>query len=161
VECGADVDLQVPLALPIVDFTISNATMKRAIDVAAAIIRRENSVFVTRRGPNEKMATLWEFPGGKLEANESPQDCIVRELAEELSILASAGKVLLESSHDYPDVTVNLIAVEVEMLGDQFELTVHDEAKWVEIGALLELNLAPADIPIAEALMPRLEVAGD
>lgn len=135
--------------------------MKRTIDVAAAIIRRENSVFVTRRGPNEKMASLWEFPGGKLEANETPQQCIVRELAEELSILASAGKVLIESIHDYPDITVNLIGVEVEMLGDQFELTVHDEAKWVEIDALFELNFAPADIPIVEALKARREVTGD
>ena len=142
-------------------FAISNIAMKRAVDVAAAVIRRQSSVFLTRRGPNEKMATLWEFPGGKLEASETPQECIVRELAEELSILASAGNVLLESIHDYPDMTVNLIAVEVEMIGEQFELSVHDEAKWVEIDALLELNLAPADIPIAEALMARREVAGD
>lgn len=130
--------------------------MKRVINVAAAIIQRGDAVFVARRGPDQKMPSLWEFPGGKLEQDETPQECIVRELAEELSIAVSAGCILGESQHDYPEVSINLIAVETYMLGDKFELTVHDDARWVKLEALLHLDLAPADIPIARELVKSL-----
>lgn len=132
--------------------------MKRVIDVAAAIIWKDDLVFVARRGPNQKMAAFWEFPGGKIESSESPQQCIERELAEELSMSAVAGKVLLHSLHEYPDFTVNLIAVEVVLTDDEFELTVHDQWDWVSAESLLDLRLAPADIPIAKALVQRAQL---
>lgn len=134
--------------------------MKRVIDVAAAIIWKDRHVFVARRGPNQKMAAFWEFPGGKIESGESPQQCIVRELAEELSMSAVAGDVLLHSLHEYPDFTVNLVAVEVVLVDDEFELMVHDQSDWVSVEGLLDLHLAPADIPIAKALIQRAQLVG-
>lgn len=134
--------------------------MAAHIDVAAAIIRKKDAIFVARRAPNQKMAGLWEFPGGKIETGETPQCCVVRELTEELSMTTAAGAIIATNTHRYEELSVNLIAVEVQMLKDQFTLTVHDRADWVPLNRLLELDLAPADIPIAEKVIAVSEQTG-
>lgn len=125
-------------------------------DVAAAIAIRGNRVLVTRRAPGQKLAGVWEFPGGKLEAGETPQTCIVRELFEELSIACEADEVLTQNLHTYPGGAINLIAVRVRMASDDWQLSVHDEARWVSATELMDLDLAPADIPIAETVISTL-----
>lgn len=128
-------------------------------DVAAAVIIRGDRVFVTRRGSSEKMAGLWEFPGGKVEPGETVQACIERELAEELAIDCTAGEVLGSNLHRYDGGAINLIAIRVDMATDDWQLTVHDEARWVTGDELIALELAPADVPIAtkvRALLLRL-----
>lgn len=127
--------------------------MKPVVRVAAAIIEDGGRFLVARRGPTQKMAGLWEFPGGKIEADETPQQCIVRELAEELAIEATAGAVVAEHRHDYDDVCVHLIAVKIEAFSDGVEMSVHDQLDWVSLDHLLKRDLAPADIPIAEAII--------
>jgi 8-oxo-dGTP diphosphatase len=120
--------------------------------VAAAIVWRDGRVLVTRRGPGEHLQGRWEFPGGKLEHGESPQACIVRELAEELGVDVTAGAVVAESLFEYPGGAINLIAVRTEMAPQPIRLTVHDAFEWVTPRELLEIDLAPADIPIARDL---------
>ncbi|WP_231634715.1 (deoxy)nucleoside triphosphate pyrophosphohydrolase [Novosphingobium sp. KN65.2] len=126
--------------------------MKPAKDVAAAIIIHKGRVLVTRRAPGQEMAGLWEFPGGKMEPGETPQACIIRELSEELAIACEAGDVLTSNLHTYPGGAINLIAVRVRMITQTCQLSVHDEARWVDGSELLSLDLAPADIPVAEAV---------
>ena len=128
-----------------------------AHDVAAAIILRHGRVLGARRAPAQKMAGYWEFPGGKREPGESVQTCIVRELAEELAIDCVARQVLVTNLHIYPGGTINLIGVEVQMVSATWQLRVHDEARWVEGEELMNLQLAPADIPIAEFVRALLE----
>jgi 8-oxo-dGTP diphosphatase len=123
--------------------------------VAAAIALNEGRVLVTRRAPGEHLAGFWEFPGGKLEEGESPHTCIVRELREELNVAAEAGEIVAESVYEYPGGSINLIGIAVTLLSDELRLTVHDEADWVAPTALLSLNLAPADVAIAEELVRR------
>lgn len=125
-------------------------------DVAAAIAIQDNRVLVTRRAPGQKLAGVWEFPGGKLEADETPQACIVRELLEELSITCEAYEVLTQNLHSYPGGAINLIAVRVRIASDDWQLSVHDEARWVSATELMDLDLAPADIPIAETVISTL-----
>ncbi len=120
--------------------------------VAAAIVIRDETVLVTRRAPGQKMAGLWEFPGGKLEDGENVQACIVRELKEELGIACEAGEVLATSLHAYVGGAIELIGIRVQWTGGNMQLSVHDEARWVGSSALLALELAPADIPIAKAV---------
>lgn len=124
--------------------------MSQAREVAAAIIIRAGRVLVTRRAKGEKLAGMWEFPGGKVEKGETPQACITRELAEELSISCEAGEVLMTNTHIYPGGTIKLIAVRVSMSCESWDLTVHDRAEWATADDLLSIELAPADIPIAE-----------
>jgi 8-oxo-dGTP diphosphatase len=78
--------------------------------VAAAIVIKEGKVLVTRRGPGETLEGHWEFPGGKLECDERPQDCIVRELAEELGVSSIAGDVYAQSIYEYPGGAILLIS---------------------------------------------------
>ena len=123
--------------------------------VAAAIASQNGKVLVTRRAAGQKLAGFWEFPGGKLEPGEDVQTCIVRELEEELGVKSTAGEVITVSEYSYPGGAISLIAIEVSLHSSDFILTVHDEYAWKAPGELLELNLAPADIPIAKELIER------
>jgi 8-oxo-dGTP diphosphatase len=124
--------------------------MPKPQDIAAGIIIRGERVLVTRRAKGQKLEGKWEFPGGKLEPGESPQACIVRELDEELGVSVEAGPVLTSAIYSYPGGVINLIAVEVRAACEDLRLTVHDAAEWVTTAELMKLELAPADIPIAE-----------
>jgi 8-oxo-dGTP diphosphatase len=121
-------------------------------EVAAAIAISEGKVLVTRRAAGQKLAGYWEFPGGKLEPGEDVQTCIVREIQEELGVSSTAGEVLAISDYSYPGGAISLIAIEVSLHSSNLTLTVHDKYAWVAPGELLNLNLAPADIPIAKEL---------
>lgn len=125
--------------------------------VAAAIILKQGHVLVTRRALGQKLAGFWEFPGGKLEPGETLGACIERELAEELGIDGEAGEVIATNVHIYPAGAIELIAIHVRIATESFKLAVHDEARWVTGGELLSLELAPADVPIADTVCALLE----
>lgn len=124
-----------------------------ANQVAAAVVYRNGNILITRRAPNEKLAGMWEFPGGKLAPGETPQSCIVRELREELGVESDAGEILTTSVFTYPGGTIELIAVTVSLRSTVLTLHVHDRAEWVTPPDLLGYELAPADIPIAEEII--------
>ena len=121
--------------------------------VTAGVIINKDRVLLTRRAPEEKFAGGWEFPGGKIEDCETPEECLARELKEELSINVSVDKFCTEVTHDYGDVIINLIAYYCTMTGGEIQISVHDKYKWVKIIDLLKFNLLPADIPIAKKVM--------
>lgn len=124
-----------------------------ASQVAAAVICQEGMVLITRRAPGEKLAGMWEFPGGKLEPGETPQTCVVRELREELGVESVASEILTTSVFTYPGGAIELIAVTVALRSVVLTLQVHDKAEWVKPRDLLDYELAPADIPIAEEII--------
>jgi 8-oxo-dGTP diphosphatase len=125
--------------------------------VTAAIIIEAPNVLITRRAPTEKLAGYWEFPGGKLEYGETLQKCLERELFEELGIQTAVSAVLAESIYHYDGGSIRLIGLETKILEGDIQLTVHDAAEWVHLEKLLELKLAPADIPIAEIIIQRIQ----
>jgi 8-oxo-dGTP diphosphatase len=88
--------------------------MNREKVVTAGIIQKEGCVLLARRGPGEKLAGLWEFPGGKVESGEAPEQSLARELFEELGIVARIGKTVGESSHQYEHGSFRLIAFLVD-----------------------------------------------
>lgn len=126
--------------------------MHEITDVTAAVITRAGRVLLVRRGPGERLAGYWEFPGGKIRPGETPQACLERELAEELGLSAEAGEVLAVSEHRYEHATIRLIAMRARVGGGDPELTCHDRAEWVAPGDLERYPLAPADVPIAARL---------
>lgn len=79
-----------------------------AIEVAAGLVFREGKVLITQRPADGHLGGLWEFPGGKREANESFEECLRRELMEELGIEVEVGELIEQITHDYPDKTVDL-----------------------------------------------------
>jgi len=122
--------------------------MKSPIDVAAAIILKDNKVFAARRRQGLHLAGFWEFPGGKVERGETAQDCLVRELKEELEITVRVQFCVGESVYDYGDKIIRLLAYQVEYLSGDFKLSDHDESTWLSIDKLPTLVWAPADAPL-------------
>ncbi|PWV46442.1 8-oxo-dGTP diphosphatase [Chitinophaga sp. S165] len=90
----------------------------------------------------------WEFPGGKKNEHESEEDCLRRELKEELNISIRIKQRFTSNIHHYNDISINLIAYIVIYTGGQIHLKEHEDARWFKKEELLDLNWAPADIPI-------------
>lgn len=120
------------------------------IDVTCAIIRNdEGMVLSVRRGPGMDNAGKWEFPGGKIRANETDEDCIIREIREELSIEIIIGRKLDEVVHDYGNKAIRLIPFICDTLASKPCLIEHDAYKWMAPDKLVTLDLTAADIPVA------------
>lgn len=123
------------------------------IRVAAAVIQDRGRVFIARRAPGKRQAGLWEFPGGKLEDGESPAQCLVRELREELGLEIEPGQELQRVVHEYEFGRIELVAVLCRCVkAEVVSSTDHDVWEWVMPEQLNNYPLAPADIPIAKAL---------
>lgn len=127
-------------------------------EVTAAIIMRNGKVFIARRAPKEKFAGGWEFPGGKMEAQETPENCLRRELFEELGIETIVGEFFVESIYSYPQGEIRLLAYFVKLVSEKFTMYVHDDFQWVSPKDLLNYQLLPADIPIAEKLIKKFHM---
>ena len=122
------------------------------IEVTAAVIRQDDKIFAARRAAGKHLAGYWEFPGGKLEPGESAEDCLERELREELAIEVKVGNFLGANFHDYGSKQVRLLAYDVLWLSGEFELHDHDDCGWFTLEELRDLDLAPADIPLLSYL---------
>ena len=119
------------------------------ITVLCGIITNvEGEIFIARRKPEKSMAGKWEFPGGKLESNETEKSCLCRELNEELGMKVNVGERLGVNVHQYETFSIKLIAYQCDFISATFELTDHDEYRWVTIETLTDYDLAPADIPL-------------
>lgn len=127
--------------------------MSKRIDVVGAVILRDGHVFAVRRGPNKALPGMWEFPGGKIEEHESPQDALVRELREELLCDATVGDYIATTEHVYPFGTVVLSTYFCELVDGEPRLTEHTELRWLQPAELADLDWAPADIPAVELIM--------
>jgi len=124
--------------------------------VTAGVISNESGkVLLVRRAPDQSLSGYWEFPGGKVEPNESEVECLKRELTEELSIEVEVGELVAESHYMYEHGDFLLKVFEVRIIKGEPVLTVHDQMVWVEPSQLKEYRLAPADIPIAKFLENR------
>jgi 8-oxo-dGTP diphosphatase len=130
--------------------------MEKIIDVAAAVIKKDSLILVARRAKGEHLAGKWEFPGGKIEPHETPEQCLQRELKEEFSIITRPGAFIGESTFHYPDKSIRLLAYEVVWLKGDFMLCVHDKIDWVRPEGVLAKELAAADIPIARMLCSKI-----
>jgi 8-oxo-dGTP diphosphatase len=120
------------------------------ITVTAAIIEKDGLIFAARRKATKHLGGLWEFPGGKIELDETPEGCLARELTEEFGIEVQVGLFFGESIYDYGEKTIRLLAFHVEHVGGDFMLNDHDELRWLAIDELDEVEWAPADIPLLE-----------
>lgn len=119
--------------------------------VTAAIITRDDRVLIARRKAGAQ-AGKWEFPGGKIEEGETPEQCLQRELREELQIEATIGSFFGESEYEYENGAIRLMAYLARWDKGEMQPTVHTEFRWVPPRELEKYDLAPADIPLAQKL---------
>lgn len=123
------------------------------INVTCAVILFDNKILVTQRSENMKLPLKWEFPGGKVENNESEIDCIKREVFEELEIKIEVVERMNNSIYDYGSFKINLIPFLSKYVSGEIKLNEHNDYKLLKKEELLELDWAEADIPIVEELI--------
>ena len=119
--------------------------------VTAAVIRRGEHFFVTRRHRGVHLEGFWEFPGGKCDAGESLEDCLRREIREELDAEIIVGDKLFACAHEYPERTVELHFFAAELAGDP-KPVLGQEMRWVARGELRSLQFPPADDELIDLL---------
>ena len=120
--------------------------------VTAAVVEHHGKIILARRRADAPYPLLWEFPGGKVEPGEDPQDCIVREMREELAIKVNVEGIYDVVYYRYPERTVLVLAYRCRWLsGEIADLEVHEHC-WAGPRELLQYDLLPADIPLAERI---------
>jgi len=122
------------------------------ISVTCAIIRKNGLILAAQRPADSHLAGKWEFPGGKLDRNETEEACIVREIREELGLDVQPARRLQPSTHDYGEKVIRLIPFECEVVSGDPVAHEHAAIKWVAPADLDELNWCEADIPIVEQI---------
>jgi 8-oxo-dGTP diphosphatase len=129
------------------------------IRVTCAIIRNEeNEILVVQRGENSDHPNKWEFPGGKLNSGETEEDCIIREIKEELSMDIVICYRLRNVEYDYGKKYILLIPFVCDTLDDLPLLTEHIAYKWLTPGKLLETDLSEADVVVAASYLKDIDI---
>ena len=123
----------------------------KTIKVAAAVIIRDSRVFAVQRGYGE-YKDWWEFPGGKVEAGETSDKTIVREIKEELGTLISADKLLCTVEYDYPKFHLTMHCFICELVSEDIVLKEHSAARWLDKAGLDTVEWLPADEGLIEQL---------
>ena len=125
--------------------------MPEYTDVTAAVIKRGGKILIARRDSGPR-AGLWEFPGGKVEKDESLEACLAREIREELGLEISVNRHFMTVEHRYPDISIRLHCFYCETLHSPGRSTDHHELKWVKPGDLPEFSFPEADRQVANQL---------
>jgi 8-oxo-dGTP diphosphatase len=121
------------------------------IDVTCALIKgHDGDILVTQRSSTMRLPLKWEFPGGKVEPGESEEECVVREIAEELGIQVQVLKRLMPHIHDDGQSVIRLIPFECVIIGGEICLTEHASYLWLRPEQLEILDWAAADLPILQ-----------
>ena len=124
------------------------------IDVVAAVIQNEEGkILIAQRNLKKSQGGLWEFPGGKIEPNETKEEAIIREIKEEMDIDIETKKFIDQKIFNYPDKDINLIAIECKQIKGDIKLNEHEDIKWVNKNELRNFNFAPADKFIINAIL--------
>ena len=129
--------------------------------MVAAIIRKEDKVFATQRGYGD-WQDWWEFPGGKMEPGETPEEALVREIREELSTEISVDEFLCTVEHDYPKMSssrafhLTMHCFLCSLTSEALHLNEHEAARWLSRDELDSVRWLPADVKVVEALRGKM-----
>ncbi|HAP20771.1 MAG TPA: 8-oxo-dGTP diphosphatase MutT [Lachnospiraceae bacterium] len=119
----------------------------KTVKVAAAIIQKGNQVFATQRGYGD-FKDGWEFPGGKIEPGETPEEALVREIKEELDTEISIRKLIYVVEYDYSQFHLTMYCYLCEVLSGQLVLKEHEAARWLTKDTLESVDWLPADVDL-------------
>lgn len=125
---------------------------KPNVEVVCAVIDRNGKILAVRRKTGEKMAGLWEFPGGKIKNNETPEQGLIREIKEELDISVTPEYPLPAIDYEYPEFHIRLIPFRCIWNTGKIRLKVHDRYQWLFPDDLTGLDWSQADIRIVDAI---------
>ena len=124
---------------------------RKSIHVAAAIIRRGDTILATQRGYGN-YKDWWEFPGGKIEPGETAEEALVREIREELAAEIKIDGFLISVEHDYPEFHLSMDCFWCSLADDHLELLEHEAARWLPMNDLYQVKWLPADDLVLKAI---------
>ncbi len=127
----------------------------KRIEVVAAVICRQEAVFATQRGYGE-WKDWWEFPGGKMEPGETPEEALKREIREELSAEIGVDRLLCTVEYDYPAFHLTMHCYLCSLLTDALHLNEHEAACWLTMDRLDSVSWLPADLQVIDRLKKRV-----
>lgn len=119
----------------------------------AAIIKQKGKILICQRGAGGNCAFLWEFPGGKLEPDESKEECLIRECEEELGIQIATESTFAETTYQYPDRKISFTFFIAQITAGELTPRVHQQVRWVAPGELSEYDFCPADTEVVKKLV--------
>lgn len=120
------------------------------IEVTAAIIENGDKILIARRKEDKHLAGYWEFPGGKIEINETAEACLIREIKEEFHVDIEVKEFIGASIFSYPEKQIKLLGYRCSILKGELSPQEHDKIEWVLLSEIHHYMLAPADIPLIE-----------
>ncbi len=123
----------------------------KTVSVVAAVIRHENKIFATQRGYGE-FKDGWEFPGGKVEPGETPEEALMREIREELDTDIAVGERIARIEYDYPAFHLSMDCFWAEVLSGDLVLREHEAARWLTKEELYSVDWLPADLELIERI---------
>ena len=126
--------------------------MSNPIRVVGAVFHDGERFLACRKKPGKPLEGLWEFPGGKIEPGETPEQALAREIREELNLIAEVGQKVTTTTYEYDFATIELTTFYCTLVDGGLRLTDHDATKWVTSTEAAHLTWAPADIPAVEAI---------
>ncbi|WP_252504791.1 (deoxy)nucleoside triphosphate pyrophosphohydrolase [Sporosarcina sp. Marseille-Q4943] len=127
--------------------------MKKKVHVVGAVIEnKDGEIMAALRGPDMSLPNYWEFPGGKIEANETKQEALKREIYEELGCIIEVLEPVEDTTYEYENVIVRLETFMAKVVEGTPKVSEHADLKWIPREKLFSLNWAPADIPAIEKL---------
>lgn len=127
----------------------------KTVRVVAAVIRKDNKIFATQRGYGE-FKDGWEFPGGKIEEGETPEQALAREIKEELDTEIQVGKLIDTIEYDYPKFHLSMDCFWCEIMQGGLELKEHEAARWLSKEELYSVDWLPADVGVVEKIEEEL-----
>ena len=131
----------------------SDSNESKRIEVVAAIIEKNGKILICRRAENKTRALKWEFPGGKIEPGETPEQAVLRECREELDVDLCVKGEFMRVLHSYPDIEIQLTVFRTAIIGSDPRCIEHKEIRFVYPSELADFELCPADITVAEKII--------
>ncbi len=123
----------------------------KTVRVVAAVIKADNKIFATQRGYGEFKGG-WEFPGGKIEPGETPQEALKREILEELDTEISVGELIDTIEYDYPTFHLSMDCFWCEIVKGDLVLKEHEAARWLDADTIDDVEWLPADIALIDKI---------
>ena len=128
----------------------------KTLNVVAAVIKKDNKILATKRGYGE-FINMWEFPGGKIESNETKEEALIREIKEELDCTIEPTKFALDLEYQYPAFYLKMSCFEAVIKEGTPKLLEHNDARWLKKDQLDDINWIPADIKIVNYLKETMD----